>query len=115
MLLDFILIKENSTELVVIGDYNNDFEFFADNIQIFPEKINRMWRLDRENVKYVNDTYRIILSKKFSILKIKVNNCDINLENFKNLRKGKYEYHKYRMHLDRNNIYIHKKYFIRRR
>lgn len=115
MILDFILIKENSTELIVIGDYTNDFEFFADNVQVFPDKINKIWRLDIESKKYVNDSYRILLTKKFSILKIKINNSEINLENFKNLNSGKYEYHKYRMYLDKDSIYIHKKYFIKRR
>lgn len=115
MLLDFILIKENSTELIVVGNYNNDFEFFADNVQIFPDKINKMWRLDIKTQKYINDTYRIILTKKYSELTIIFHNANLNLQNFKNLRKGKYEYHRYKMYLDENCVYVQKKHLVRRR
>lgn len=115
MLIDFILIKENSTELIVVGDYNNEIEFFADNLAILPDKINRMWRFDFEDKTYKNDTYRIILTKRFNELIINLNNCELNYDNFKNLRKGKYEYHKYRMFLDTNKVYVEKKHLVRSR
>lgn len=115
MVLDFILIKENSTELIVTGIYNNDFEFFADKIQIFPDKVNKIWKLNESTQLYEKNSCRIVINKNFSLLKIVVSNCEINYESLKNLHRGKYEYHRYKMYLDENNIYVHKTHFVRRR